>query len=242
MTTRLDETENEMERWLRSADPLPPAADLDAELATALRATREAVGAGPAGLDRAGAGTIAAAFAQAPAPWGILHIAASAEGIVAIELVSEPGEFVANLSRRLGGPVIPDGPWLPSAIRATLAEAQRELGEYFAGRRTTFDLPIDLHAVTAWDRLVLDGARRLAYGEVTSYGALARAIGRPRAARAVGGALGRNPVPVVIPCHRILAANGTLGGYGGGGHAPHEQMLDVKRWLLALEGARVAGG
>jgi len=214
-----------MGQWLRSADPLPEKTSLGVELDAALRATRAAVG------------TIAAAFVQERAPWGLVHLAVSTRGIVAIELVSETGEFIESLSRRLGGAVVPDGPGLPATMHEALASARRELGEYFDGRRTTFDLPVDLDGVTAWDRLVLDGAQRLAYGETTSYGALARSIGRPRAARAVGGALGRNPVPLVIPCHRILAADGTLGGYGGGGHAPREQMLDVKRRLLELEGA-----
>ena len=227
MNTTRGERRAKMERWLRSADPLPERMALEAELDAALRATRAAVG------------TIGAAFVLEPAPWGVLHIAATTRGIVAIELISETGEFMANLSRRLGSTVVPDGPGVPQSTREALAAARRELGEYFAGRRTTFDLAIDLNAVTPWDRLVLDGARRLSYGETTSYGALARSIGRPRAARAVGGALGRNPVPVVIPCHRILAANGTLGGYGGGGHTPRADMLDVKRRLLALEGAPV---
>jgi methylated-DNA-[protein]-cysteine S-methyltransferase len=242
MTPRLDDGwESAMGRWLRGTDPLPGSEALANELDVALPRTRAALGTvGAVGTVRTVAAVVAA-YIREPAPWGVVHVAASAHGIVAIELVSDTDEFAAGLSRRLGGAVVPDAPGLPAAIRGALAAARVELEEYFAGGRTAFDLVIDLHGVSDWDRLVLDGARRLAYGEVTSYGALARAIGRPRAARAVGGALGRNPVPVVIPCHRILAANGTLGGYGGGGHAPHEVMLDVKRWLLALEGAPVAG-
>ena len=181
-----------------------------------------------------------AAFARHPAPWGVLHLAAGDRGLVAIELAAETADFVDDLARRLGGPVVPDIPGTRPAWHETLAAAGRQLDEYFAGARTRFDLPVDLPGVSAWDRLVLDGARRLAYGEVTSYGNLALAIGRPRAARAVGGALGRNPVPLVIPCHRIVAGDGTLGGYGGGGHGARVRMLDVKRTLLALEGARLA--
>ncbi len=250
------------ERWLRDHDPLPAPALLETEIEGALRRTREAwARAGAAGgrpgaaaafarpagaaaasdTSSAAAPGIVAAFSREPAPWGTIHVAASGEGLVAVELVAETDEFVAGLSRRLGGTVVADGEGVPGTIRAALAEARRELGEYFAGRRTRFEVPVDLRGVSAWDRLVLAGARRLAYGEVTSYGALARVVGRPGAARAVGGALGRNPVPVVIPCHRILAADGTLGGYGGGGHAPRAQMLDVKRWLLRLEDAAVRG-
>ncbi len=181
-----------------------------------------------------------AAFVRHPAPWGMLHLAAGDGGLVAIELASETGDFVDDLARRLGGPVVPDAPGTPAAWHATLEAATHQLDEYFAGARVRFDLPVDLPGVSAWDRLVLDGARRLAYGEVTSYGNLARAIGRPRAARAVGGALGRNPVPLVIPCHRIVAGDGTLGGYGGGGHGARARMLEVKRTLLALEGVRLS--
>ena len=217
-----------VERVLRAGDPLPGAQVLEAELAIAIPRTRAAF-------------TPVAAFIRHPAPWGILHVAAGEHGILAIELASETGDFVDDLARRLGGAVVPDGPGLPGPWRDALATASRELDEYFAGRRTAFDVPVDLAGVSAWDRLVLDGARRLSYGEVTSYGGLARAIGRPRAARAVGGALGRNPVPLMIPCHRIVAGDGTLGGYGGGGRGARERLLAVKRSLLALEGARVAG-
>ena len=227
---RDDGWEDAMGRWLRGTDPLPGHDALAAELDAALPRTRAALG------------TVVAAYIREPAPWGVVHVAASVRGIVSIELVSDTDEFAAGVSRRLGGAVVPDAPGLPAAMRDALAAARVELEEYFAGRRTAFDLAVDLEGVSDWDRLVLEGTRRLAYGEVTSYGALARAIGRPRAARAVGGALGRNPVPVVIPCHRILAGNGTLGGYGGGGHAPRDVMLDVKRRLLTLEGAPVAGG
>ena len=252
--TRTDDAA--VERLLRAGDPLPEAPSLDGELALAIPRTRAAVaasGAGrrtadearargaAAGRARAGDAGPVAAFVRHPAPWGVLHLAAGDRGILAIELASETGDFLDDLGRRLGGPVVPDGPGLPGAWRGALAAAERELDEYFAGRRTTFDVPVDLAGVSAWDRLVLDGARRLSYGEVTSYGALARAIGRPRAARAVGGALGRNPVPLMIPCHRIVAGDGTLGGYGGGGRGARARLLDVKRSLLALEGVRVTG-
>jgi methylated-DNA-[protein]-cysteine S-methyltransferase len=128
---------------------------------------------------------------------------------------------------------------VPPPWRALLDRTVAELDEYFAGRRATFDLPVDLAGVSDWDRAVLGGAARLRYGEVTSYGRLARMIGRPGAARAVGGALGRNPVPIVIPCHRILAGDGSIGGYGGGWTGTREEMLGIKRSLLAREGVRI---
>jgi methylated-DNA-[protein]-cysteine S-methyltransferase len=124
---------------------------------------------------------------------------------------------------------------VPVEWRTTLDAAKRQIGEWFAGGRQSFELPIDLR-VSDWDRLVLTGAARLQYGETVSYGELARRIGRPGAAQAVGGAMGRNPVPLVIPCHRVIAADGTLGGYGGFTYADRQAALDVKRHLLALEG------
>ena len=96
------------------------------------------------------------------------------------------------------------------------------------------ELALDWRGVSGWDRRVLEGARTLRRGEVTSYGRLARRIGAPGAARAVGAALGRNPYWLLIPCHRVVAGDGSIGGYGGGPDA-----LEVKRDLLALEGVSV---
>jgi len=106
---------------------------------------------------------------------------------------------------------------------------RRELDEYFEGRRTEFDLPTDLSRVPDFQRVVLHELARVPYGEVTTYGTLAARVGKPRAARAVGGAMNRNPIPIVLPCHRVIGASGSLTGYGGG--------LDRKRALLKLEGA-----
>jgi len=180
-----------------------------------------------------------AAFSTCPAPWGILHVATTAAGIVALHLDTETPDFVDGLSRRLHGLVVPgeDGA-VPPAWRAALDEARRQIGEYFAGRRRTFSIPIDLRA-SNWDRLVLTGAARIPYGETASYGELARRIGRPGAAQAVGGAMGRNPVGILIPCHRVVGANGTLGGYGGSSYADRRAGLAMKRRLLALEGTTV---
>jgi methylated-DNA-[protein]-cysteine S-methyltransferase len=112
-----------------------------------------------------------------------------------------------------------------------LAEASRQLGEYFAGDRTSFDLPLDLDG-TGFQRIVWAGLQEIPYGETISYGELARRIGQPTASRAVGLANGRNPVSIVVPCHRVVGSNGSLTGYGGG--------LPRKQFLLALE-QRVTG-
>ena len=166
-------------------------------------------------------------------------MAASAAGIVGVGLDEATPAFVDGLARRLHGTVLPaeDGV-VPSEWRATLAEATRQIAEFLAGRRRGFDVPIDLR-VSDWDRLVLTGAARLGYGETASYGDLARYIGRPGAAQAVGGAMGRNPVPILIPCHRVVGANRTLGGYGGSTFADRQDGLAIKRALLAIEGTTV---
>jgi methylated-DNA-[protein]-cysteine S-methyltransferase len=128
------------------------------------------------------------------------------------------------------------GLWLPNERRharndaddvpPVLKEAASQLDEYFAGERTDFDVPMELDG-TDFQREVWTELARIPYGETISYGELARRVGRPSAPRAVGQANGRNPIPVIVPCHRVLASNG-IGGYGGG--------LKVKRALLAVEG------
>ena len=191
-----------------------------------------------------------AAFTLCPAPWGMLHVVATASGIVAVDLGAETPDFVDGLARRIHGSVLPaeDGE-VPDEWCATLDEAVRQIGEWFAGERRRFELPIDLR-VSDWDRRVLTGAvlrasallditARLQYGETASYGELARHVGKPGAARAVGGAMGRNPVPILIPCHRVIAGDGTLGGYGGSNYADRRASLEIKRRLLAIEGTTV---
>ena len=106
------------------------------------------------------------------------------------------------------------------------AEAIRQLTEYFDGERQEFDLPLRLSG-TEFQLLVLEELRRIPYGETTSYGAIAARIGRPKAVRAVGAANGRNPIPIVVPCHRVIGAGGDLTGFGGG--------LGTKEALLRLE-------
>jgi O-6-methylguanine DNA methyltransferase len=191
---------------------------------------------------RAGAGAAdapggpIAAFTRCPAPWGSIHIAAAARGIVAVDLDAETPDFVDDLARRLRGRVVPaeDGQ-VPAEWRASLADASGQIEEFLAGKRRTFGLAIDLR-VCDWDRLVLTGAAAIPFGETASYGELARQVGKPGAARAVGGAMSRNPVPILIPCHRVVGANGKLGGYGGSNYADRLAALAMKRRLLALEG------
>jgi methylated-DNA-[protein]-cysteine S-methyltransferase len=166
----------------------------------------------------------------------VLHLATTAAGIVAVDLGAETPDFVDGLARRLHGRVLPaEADEVPAEWRAALAVATRQIGEYFGGRRRSFELPVDLR-VSDWDRLVLAGAARLQYGDTAAYGELAGRIGKPGAAQAVGGAMGRNPIPILIPCHRVIGANRTLGGYGGSTYADRQSALAIKRRLLSLEG------
>jgi methylated-DNA-[protein]-cysteine S-methyltransferase len=183
-----------------------------------------------------------AAFTMCAAPWGVLQVATTADGIVDVGLDGETPGFVDGLARRLHGSVLPmEDSDVPAEWRAALDEATRQIGEYMAGKRQGFDIPIDLR-VSDWDRLVLDGTARLQFGETASYGELAVRIGRPGAAQAVGGAMGRNPVPILIPCHRVIGARRTIGGYGGFTFADRQAALAIKRSLLAIEGTTGLAG
>ena len=112
--------------------------------------------------------------------------------------------------------------------------AMTELEAYFQGRLSTFTVPVDLRGVTDFTRRVLRATRRIPFGTLLSYGDVASRIGSPRASRAVGGALGRNPVPIIVPCHRVIAQGGKLGGFTGG--------LETKRALLQIEGHTPGAG
>jgi methylated-DNA-[protein]-cysteine S-methyltransferase len=166
----------------------------------------------------AAAGLIDAAFDLADTPIGTLLVASTDRGLCQISF--DPDRGLDELSRHLGRRVLR----VPRKLDAT----RRELDEYFAGRRTEFELPLDVR-VAEFNRVVLHELALVPYGHVTTYGALAAKVGRPRAARAVGVVMNRNPIPIVLPCHRVIGANGSLTGYGGG--------LDRKRALLELEGA-----
>jgi len=159
-------------------------------------------------------------------PLGKLWLAASELGLVAIEWSNSQAEFEAYLARRFKRPVA----YNPAKVR----DAARELGEYLTGKRRQFTLPIDWSLMRPFQQAALQATYAIPYGETRTYGELAAHIGRPRAARAVGRAEATNPMPLVIPCHRVIGADGKLHGYGGG------EGLPTKEWLLKMEGAVIA--
>lgn len=154
-------------------------------------------------------------------PLGPLTVAVTEVGLVALEF-GAADDVAVDVAARVSPRVL-------VGHTPAVDAARRELDEYFAGRREDFDLPLDWRLVRgAYTRRVLEATARIPFGVVTTYGELSREVGNPRAARATGQALGSNPIPVVVPCHRVLASGGTLGGYTGG--------LDRKELLLRLEG------
>lgn len=161
-------------------------------------------------------------YAPVDSPFGTLHAAVTNRGLVRIAFPEESVDSVLErLSQRLS-PRIVEAP-------AALDSVRRELDEYFAGRRHDFDVPLDWTLIGPFGRRVLHATAEIPYGGVLSYAEVAAEAGSPRGSRAAGNALGSNPIPIVIPCHRVLRSGGALGGYGGG--------LDRKRMLLELEGA-----
>lgn len=169
----------------------------------------------------ASAGFLDVAYDFTDSPIGRLLVAASAHGVCRISFDPEPERDLEALARAFGARVL--------RAPRPVEEVRRELDEYFEGERQAFDLAVDLTPVPDFQREVLEELVRVPYGHVDTYGGLARRIGKPRAARAVGGALNRNPIPIVVPCHRIVGASGSLTGYAGG--------LERKQVLLGLEGA-----
>ena len=169
------------------------------------------------------AGLLDVAYDFADSPVGTLLVAANARGLCRISFDPEPERELETLARAFGARVL-RSPGPVDGVR-------RELDEYFEGERREFDLPVDLTPLPDFQQQVLRELVLVPYGHVDTYGALARRVGRPRAARAVGGALNRNPIPIVVPCHRIVGSTGSLVGYGGG--------LERKRLLLDLEHAPV---
>jgi methylated-DNA-[protein]-cysteine S-methyltransferase len=171
-------------------------------------------------------------MAAVAAPWGSLHVAVSERGVVALETLTPREVFVEGLERRFRLEV-------DEGRSDLLDEVVRQLDEYLRGERRQFEIEVDLGDRPAWDQSVLAAVREIPWGVAVSYGTLARAVDRPGAARAVGGAVGRSPIGIVVPCHRVIAADGTLGGYGGEWFGSRERGLDLKQELLALEGLAI---
>jgi len=199
-----DADEEEMERTLRAAlhgDTVAPPSIVDAAEA---------------------AGLLDVAYARLDSPVGTLVLASTPQGLARLAYVDE-GQEDAVMEEIAGGL----SPRMLSAPRR-LDEPRRELDEYFAGRRRAFDLTLDLRLLSDFTRRILAATAEIPYGEVSTYKQVATAAGSPRGSRAAGNALGSNPLPIVLPCHRVLHSGGGLGGYTGG--------LARKRVLLAIEG------
>ncbi len=170
--------------------------------------------------------------------FGPIHLAVTDRAVVGLELLATDEGFARSLARRLGqAPVTRVG--LTPAVAAMLDRAVASLERYLDGNPTGLDLPVAIAGRSAWDVGVLEAVRRVPWGAVTSYGRIARRSGSPGAARAAGGAVGRNPVGLLVPCHRVIAGDGSLGGYGGTWSGDRETLLALKRDLLAHEGVRL---
>ena len=173
----------------------------------------------------AGTGLLDAAYDLVDTPLGTLLVAATDAGLVRISFDPEPDRELDQLSRLLGTRIL--------RVAKPVDDVRRQLDEYFERRRTEFDLALDLRLSADFSRRVLEELSKVPYGETTTYGALAARAARPRAARAVGTVMNRNPIPIVLPCHRVVGSTGSLVGYGGG--------LERKEQLLTLEGALLEG-
>ena len=161
-------------------------------------------------------------YTPVDSPFGPLLAAATRRGLVRLAFPEEPVDSVLDRLASSISPRIVES-------SAPLESVRRELEEYFSGARRGFGLALDWSLIGPFGRRVLRATAEIPYGGVLSYGEVAADAGSPRGSRAAGNALGSNPIPIVIPCHRVLRAGGALGGYGGG--------LERKRWLLELEGA-----
>jgi methylated-DNA-[protein]-cysteine S-methyltransferase len=200
--------------------------EMERTLRAALRVGRDDVSP-PSIVDAAeAAGLLDVAYARLDSPVGTLVLASTPQGLARLAYVDEGqeeavlDEIAARLSPRM------------LAAPRRLDEPRRELDEYFAGRRRSFDLTLDLSLLSDFTRRVLSATAAIPYGRVASYREVAAAAGSPRGSRAAGNALGSNPLPIVLPCHRVLHSSGRLGGYTGG--------LERKRTLLTIEGRAAA--
>ena len=158
--------------------------------------------------------------ARVDSPIGALRLASTERGLAFVALPRAGGRGLAGWIARFAPEARREAAFAPHR------DAIRQLLEYLEGKRTGFELPLDLRG-TPFQRAVWQALLEIPYGQTSSYGDVASALGRPGAMRAVGSANGANPVPLIVPCHRVIAAGGKLGGYGGG--------LDLKRRLLAME-------
>lgn len=154
-------------------------------------------------------------------PLGTIVIAATDKGLAGLWFTDGQRYLPAQLT---GGEA-----WPEASEHPVLELVSQQLAEYFAGQRSEFDVPLDLRCGTAFQQSVWQALLAIAQGDVVSYGEVSRRIGNPAAVRAVGGAIGRNPVSIIVPCHRVMGSNGSLTGYAGG--------LERKTALLRLEGA-----
>jgi methylated-DNA-[protein]-cysteine S-methyltransferase len=169
-------------------------------------------------------GLLDVAYDVIDSPVGELFVGVSDLGLCVISYEADPDAQLERLARGYGSRVLRS----PRSVDP----ARRQLDEYFEGKRRRFELDVDLRLARDFGRTVLEELGRVPFGEVTTYGALAARAGKPRAARAVGTIMNRNPIPIVLPCHRVVGANGSLVGYAGG--------LERKQQLLRLEGALLA--
>ncbi len=165
-------------------------------------------------------GLVDVAYAQVDSPLGPLTVAATARGLVCLAYPEHPVDQVLERLAAELSPRVLEAP-------ARLDGIRRELEDYFAGTLTSFGTPIDWALTRGFYRKVLQATAKIGFGQVSSYAEVAAGAGNPKAVRAAGSGLGSNPVPVVVPCHRVLRSGGALGGYTGG--------LDRKRFLLELE-------
>jgi len=166
---------------------------------------------------------------RVPSPLGDIILAATASGLAGLWFAEGQRYLPKALAPALADPAQRTPPWPDAPDHPLLKQASAQLAEYFAGRRRQFELPLDLSGGTAFQQSVWRALLAIAPGSTVSYSHISACIGKPGAVRAVGAAIGRNPVSLVVPCHRVLGASGALTGYAGG--------LDRKAALLRLEGA-----
>lgn len=169
----------------------------------------------------AASGLVEISYDVVDSPLGPLTVCVSERGLYRISFEDHAEEELENVARRHGGLVL--------RLARPVEPTRRQLAEYFEGLRRAFDLPLDLEETAGFNRTVLAELARVPYGQLTTYGTLAARVGRPRAPRAVGTVMNRNPIPIVLPCHRVVGSTGSLTGYAGG--------LWMKELLLELEGA-----